>query len=478
MVISNAIEEKTSRIKLGKTVLVAPLRLELLENDNYYDRNQSLSTTNLSFNELSHRGISSAESLEYQDKYVTPPVLTDDESDIERAKIVEEAALVAEKLMSSQLSKITYESELRTMETRFPTRVNSPRYYSGKKEVMDRANRMLMNKGSNCSIPGFLQDKFGWFNCVENFFSACNDEQIIEENESNGVIEASPYFSPKKRSSMDKNMIILEGLKALNKKEEKIIHSKVDGRKLVKKISNTDDQMKDEGNGAKTQSSKRLVNSDKDSTVIKEKTNNNSVDTKKTQVKELNKSSKPKNEISKYKEVISESNSYDIENDVFYLDDGAGYITFNASKLDLSEMEKRFKPQKVGNKSEKNSNKMKSSNSSPKNSDAENQKVSTSSIVNMNSETVKKSPTRCKAHLSKNKQTNSMVSETVQNQISSSSSKKECKKKVKAQKIENYLEFGGAKGENSYFNSEQNILNYSTNCIRGRMDYISTDVFV
>ncbi|TRY50173.1 Uncharacterized protein CTYZ_00000193 [Cryptosporidium tyzzeri] len=480
MIIYNEIEERTPRIEVGKKVIISPLKLELLDNGSNYSKTPSFNSINSTFHEMSQRGISSTESLEYQDKYVTPSILSDDnESDIERAKIVEEAAIVAEKLMSSQLSKINYETELRTMETRFPTRVNSPRYYNEKKEVIDRANRMLMKGRRECSsIPRFFQNKLGWFNCVENFFSVCNDEQIVEDNESCTIIETNPYFSPKKKSNVDTNMKILEELKTLNL-DSVTKNSTIDeGRKLAKKITTNSTN---EGRVQKTQPSKRLVNSEKSSIASKTKTDINSNNAKKTtQAKVSNKSLKPNNEISSNskKVVISEFNSYDIENDVFYLDDGAGYITFNSSKLDFSEMEKRSKPQTTKTKSEKNSEKTKMISLNSKDSDIENQKISASSLVNMNSENSKKSPTLKKSNYTKTNKIDTIATEKTQSQVSSNDiPKKECKKKMKATKLKNSTELNGAIIENSNID-DQNIFNYSSNCIRGRMDYISTDVFV
>ncbi|KAH8582087.1 uncharacterized protein ELE39_003246 [Cryptosporidium sp. chipmunk genotype I] len=475
MIVSNEIERGIPRIELGGKVVVSPLKLELLENVSNYSKSQSLNTINLSFHEMSQRGMSSTESLEHQDKYITPEILSDDnESDVERARIVEEAALVAEKLMSSQLSKINYETKLRTMETRFPTRVNSPRYYNEKREVMDRANRILMNgRREFSSIPGFFQNKLGWFGCVENFFSVCNDEQIIEDNESCSFIEANPYFSPKKRSSTDKNMKILEELKVFNN-DGKASNSTLDeGRKTVKKITSSTN----EGNSLKTESFKKLVSSEKSSTVSKVTDINSSNTKKTTQAREPSKSSKPNTEVSSKCKVISESNSYDIENDVFYLDDGAGYITFNASKLDFSEMEKGSNTQTTMTKQMKDSNGLQPASLSSKSLDTENQRVSAFSLVNMSSENAKKSPTRCKTNFTKTNQINTTISEKTQSQISPSDiPKKECKKKLRAIKLKNLTELDGTKIENS--NTDQNILNYSSNCIRGRMDYISTDVFV
>ncbi|KAK9170862.1 Uncharacterized protein cmbei_8001790 [Cryptosporidium meleagridis] len=482
MIICNEIEEGTPRIERCKKVIISPLNLGLLDNGSIYGKTQSFNSINSTFQEMSQRGISSTESLEsleYQDKYVTPSILSDDnESDIERAKIVEEAALVAEKLMSSQLSKISYETELRTMETRFPTRVNSPRYYDEKKEVMDRANRMLMKGRRECSsIPGFFQSKLGWFNCVENFFSVCNDEQIVEDNESCTIIETNPYFSPKKKLNTDTNMKILEELKTLNLDIFKKNSTVDEGRKLEKKMT-TDST--NERIVQKTQSSKRLVNSEKSSIANKTKADNNSNNTKNTtQVKVPNKSSKPNNEVSSNskKVVISEFNSYDVENDVFYLDDGAGYITFNSSKIDFSEMEKRHKAQTTKTKSVKNSEKTKIISSNPKDSDTENQKISASSLVNMNSENTKKSQAMRKGSYRKTNKIDTIATEKTQNQVSSNDiPKKECKKKLKAAKLKSSTELNGAIIENS--NIDQNIFNYSSNCIRGRMDYISTDVFV
>ncbi|KAH8740765.1 hypothetical protein FG386_002727 [Cryptosporidium ryanae] len=101
---------------------------------------------------------------------------SDSDSDADRAKKMEEAARIAEELMNSQLRKINIESDLRTIETRYPTRVNSPRYYTGKKEVMDKANKLLNN---SYSFPFLWENKFKWFNCVESVLTTCNDDEIV-----------------------------------------------------------------------------------------------------------------------------------------------------------------------------------------------------------------------------------------------------------------------------------------------------------
>lgn len=445
-----------------RRVLVSPLKLDLLNSarDNR-EVGQNVRTASQSFCEVSHRGVSSMESLEYQDKYVTPVNCSDDnESDVERARIVEEAALVAEKLMSSQLSKITYESELRTMETRFPTRVNSPRYYNEKKEVMDRANRMLMGGGRrDCSVPRFLQSKLGWFNCVENFFSVCSDEQVVEENGADNSIETSPYFSPKRRVSPGKSVKILEGLKAFSGKEDR-----GDNHHPGTDLGQSPERKRSPGQAGDEKTPKPLATK-------------RPVDSKKSTLgRDEAKSSRAKAKATTAAKLASsralEKRSYDIENDVFYLDDGAGYITFNASRLDLSEMDNKPKPRR-GNPEKQPSGPSPGS----RNSDIENQKVSTSSLINvMGTEPTKKSPSR---YSKASRQTEEGGG--VQTEASSGSPKKECKKKLRALRQEAVCSValdGTHNAEDSLADTGRNVLNYSSNCIRGRMDYISTDVFV
>ncbi|KAJ1605492.1 hypothetical protein OJ253_3137 [Cryptosporidium canis] len=449
----------STRAGMGRGVVVSPLNLELLGTGGEGgEGSQNLRTATLSFCEVSHRGVSSMESLEYQDKYVTPLNYSEDsESDMERARIVEEAALVAEKLMTSQLSKMTFESELRTMETRFPTRVNSPRYYNEKKEVMDRANRMLMGKRADCSVPRFLQDRLGWFNCVESFFSACSDEHVVEENGGDSVMEVNSYFSPSRRSNLGKSVHILKGVRTFGERGE---------------------EKRKEGGGevevTKTQTEKRLGACERSSGAAKpSSTGGSGALSRKKLGEEKVKLSGERAEANRYRCQILGRSPYDVENDVFYLDDGAGYVTFSASKLDLGEMEKRPKATKT--KSKKDGEKVK-----PLNSDIENQKMPTYSMVNVNTESGKKSPARRTALLAESKAGEKLASEKIQGQEapSNSSPKKECKKKLRALRQVSNGELGGPGSEKSFTRIDRDILNYSTNYIRGRMDYISTDVFV
>ncbi|KAJ1615027.1 hypothetical protein OIY81_4 [Cryptosporidium canis] len=476
----------STRAGMGRGVVVSPLNLELLGSGGEgCEGSQNLRTATLSFCEVSHRGVSSVESLEYQDKYVTPLNYSEDsESDAERARIVEEAALVAEKLMTSQLSKMTFESELRTMETRFPTRVNSPRYYNEKKEVMDRANRMLMGKRADCSVPRFLQDRLGWFNCVESFFSACSDEQVVEENGGDNVMEVSSYFSPSRRSNVGKSVHILKGVRTFGgrggeeegeKRREEGDNSRTEqGRRPEKKGSGKAAPAREAEKVPKTQADKRLGACERSSGAAKPSSAGGSgALSRKKLGEEKVKLPGERAEASKYRCQILGRSSYDVENDVFYLDDGAGYVTFSASKLDLGEMEKRSKAAKT--KSKKDGEKVK-----PLNSDIENQKVPTSSMVNVNTESGKKSPARRTALLAEPKAGEKLASEKIQGQEapSSSSPKKECKKKLRALRQASNGELGGPGSEKSFTRTDQDVLNYSTNYIRGRMDYISTDVFV
>ncbi|KAH7649954.1 hypothetical protein FG379_001798 [Cryptosporidium bovis] len=123
-------------------------------------------------------------SLKRQDHHVA----SDSDSDTDRARKMEEAMKIAEELMNSQLRKINIESDLRTIETRYPTRVNSPRYYTEKKEVMDKANKLL----NSYSLPSLWENRFKWFNCVENVLTMCNDDEIVHNQ---------PQYDDKQTSS-------------------------------------------------------------------------------------------------------------------------------------------------------------------------------------------------------------------------------------------------------------------------------------
>ncbi|KAK6590195.1 hypothetical protein RS030_172569 [Cryptosporidium xiaoi] len=139
-----------------------------------------------------------------QDHYIN----SDSDSDTDRAKKMEEAMKIAEELMNSQLKKINIESDLRTIETRYPTRVNSPRYYTEKKEVMDKANKLL----NSYSLPSLWENRFKWFNCVENVITTCNDDEIVHNQ---------PQYDDKKTSS---SQIRKNSLSSLSKNREKYVN--------------------------------------------------------------------------------------------------------------------------------------------------------------------------------------------------------------------------------------------------------------
>ncbi|KAL7066056.1 hypothetical protein ACR3K2_35090 [Cryptosporidium serpentis] len=98
---------------------------------------------------------------------------SESESETERNRLVAEATMAAEKLMSAQFGKLSLESQLRTAETRYPTRIHSPRYYNEKKEILDRANKLLQNKGG--FLSSFILNGSSWFGCVDLLLSNCND---------------------------------------------------------------------------------------------------------------------------------------------------------------------------------------------------------------------------------------------------------------------------------------------------------------
>ncbi|OII76910.1 hypothetical protein cand_022530 [Cryptosporidium andersoni] len=98
---------------------------------------------------------------------------SESESETERNRLLAEATKAAEKLMSAQFGKLNLESQLRTAETRYPTRIHSPRYYNEKKEIIDRANKLLQNKGG--FLSSFILNGSSWLGCVNLLLSNCND---------------------------------------------------------------------------------------------------------------------------------------------------------------------------------------------------------------------------------------------------------------------------------------------------------------
>ncbi|EEA05568.1 uncharacterized protein CMU_025750 [Cryptosporidium muris RN66] len=110
---------------------------------------------------------------------------SESESEAERNRLLAEATKAAEKLMSAQFGKLNLESQLRTAETRYPTRIHSPRYYNEKKEIINRANKLLQNKGG--FLSSFILNGSSWFKCADLLLSNCNDynEAGITQDSSN-----------------------------------------------------------------------------------------------------------------------------------------------------------------------------------------------------------------------------------------------------------------------------------------------------